>query len=83
MRTITSNKYYSGDFSRVDLTSETLTWDPQTTIYEESEAAMISYSGEIVRDGAVRGLSLVINELHSLTVDAAGITHDCNFHQVL
>ncbi len=83
VRTITSDEYYSGDFSRVDLTSETLTWDPQTTVYEESEAAMINYSGEIVRDGAVRGPSLVINELHSLTVDAADITHDFYFHQVL
>jgi hypothetical protein len=44
---------------------------------------MIDYSGNIVRDAAVRGPHLVINALHSLTTDLANITHDCNFHQVL
>ncbi len=44
---------------------------------------MTNYSGEIFRDNAVRGPNLVINELHSMTVDAADVTHDCNFHQVL
>jgi hypothetical protein len=83
VRTITSDEYYKGDAPRVHLTSETLTWDPQTTLYEESEAAMTNYSGELFRDNAVRGPHLVINELHSMTVDAADVTHDCNFHQVL
>ena len=84
VRTITSDEYYSGEFTHVDLTSENLTWDPpQTTLYEESEAAMINYSAKIVRDGAVRGRSLVINELHFMTVDAANITHNCNFHLLL
>jgi hypothetical protein len=82
VRNITSDEYHSGEYTRIALTSETLTWDPQTTLYEESEAAMINYSGNIVHN-AVRGPSLVINELHSLTVDAADITHDCNFYQVL
>ena len=44
---------------------------------------MLNYSGDIVRDAAVRGPGLVINALHSLTIDTADITHDCNFHQVL
>ena len=44
---------------------------------------MLDYSGNIVRDAAVRGPNLVINALHSLTTDTADITHDCNFHQVL
>ncbi len=62
---------------------ETLTWDPQTTLYEESEAAMTDYSGDIARNVTVRGLLLVINELTSLTVDAVDITHDSYFHQIL
>ena len=68
VRTITSDEYYKGDAPRVHLTSEPLTWDPQTTLYEESEAAMTNYSGELFRDNAVRSPHLVINELHSMTV---------------
>ena len=83
VRTITSDEYYKAEIPCIHLTSETLTWDPQTTLYEESEAAMIDYSGDIARDVIVRGPSLVINELHSLTVNAVDITHDCNFHHVL
>ncbi len=30
------------------LTSETLTWDTTTTLFEEQEAAMIDYSGRVV-----------------------------------
>jgi hypothetical protein len=71
VRNITSDEYY-----KAHLTSETLTWDPQTTLYEESEAAMINYSGDLARDVTVRGPWLV-------TVDAIDITHDSNFHQVL
>ena len=83
VRTITSDEYYKAEIPCIHLTSETLTWDPQTTLYEESKAAMIDYSGDIARDVTVRGPSLVINELHSLTVNAVDITHDSNFHHVL
>jgi hypothetical protein len=46
---------------------------------------MMDYSGNIVRDAAVRGQVpiLIVNELQSLTTDLADMTHDCNFHQVL
>jgi hypothetical protein len=46
---------------------------------------MTDYSGNIVRDAAVRGQvpTLIVNELQSLTTDLADMTHDCNFHQVL
>jgi hypothetical protein len=83
VRNITSDEYYKAEIPCIHLTSETLTWDPQTTLYEESEAAMISYSGDLACDVTLRGPSLVINELHSLTVDAIDITHDSNYHQVL
>jgi hypothetical protein len=67
------------------LTSETLTWDPTTTLYEELENAMTDYSGNIVRDEAVRGQipTLIVNDLQLLTTDMADMTHDCNFHHVL
>jgi hypothetical protein len=49
----------------------------------KQENAMMDYSGNIVRDAAVRGPNLILNELHFLTTELADLTHDCNFHQVL
>ncbi len=45
----------------------------------------MDYSGNIVRDAAVRRQvpTLIVNELQLLTTDLADMTHDCNFHQVL
>jgi hypothetical protein len=62
-----------------------LTWDPTTNLYEQQENAMMDYSGNIVRDAAVRGQvpTLIVNELQLLTTDLANMMHDCNFHQVL
>ncbi len=65
------------------MTSETLTWDPTTDLYEQQEHAMMDYSGNIIRDAAVRGPQLILNEFQSLTTDLADLMHDCNFHQVL
>jgi hypothetical protein len=65
------------------LTSETLIWDPMTDLYEQQEHTMMDYSGNIVRDAAMRGSKLILNELQSLTTDLADLMHDCNFHQVL
>ncbi len=56
-----------------------------TKLYEQQENAMMDYSGNIVRDAAVRGqvLTLIVNELQLLTTNMADMMHDCNFHQVL
>ncbi len=83
VRSTTIDEFNSHDYLRLHLTSETLTWDPTTNLYEQQEHAMMDYSGNIVRDAAVRGSQLIINELQSLTTDLADLTHDCNFHQVL
>ncbi len=85
VRTVTINEFNSQDYPLLHLASETLTWDPPTNLYEQQENAMIDYSGNIVRDAAMRGQvpTLIINELQSLTTDLADIMHDCNFHQVL
>jgi hypothetical protein len=85
VRTVTINEFNSQDYPRLHLTSETLTWDPTTNLYEQQENAMIDYSGHIVHDAAMRGQvpTLIINELQLLTTDLADMTHDCNFHQVL
>jgi hypothetical protein len=47
------------------MTSETLTWDPTTDLYEKQENAMMDYSGNIVHDAAVRGPKLILYELQS------------------
>jgi hypothetical protein len=85
VRTVTINEFNSQDYPRLHLTSETLTWDPTTNLYEQQENAMMDYSGNIVWDAAVRGQvpTLIVNELQLLTTDLADLMHDCNFHQVL
>ncbi len=80
------DEWNSDAFKRLHLTSETLTWDPTTTLYEEQEAAMFNYSGRVVT--TTRPLMghinhLVINLLSSLTTDQADITDDENFYDVL
>jgi hypothetical protein len=83
VRNVTTDDFYNDDIPRIDLTSETLTWDPSMTLYEEQENGMTDHSDAIVCGAAMRGPDLVINALHSLTTDLADILHDCNFHQVL
>jgi hypothetical protein len=83
VRSVTINEFNSHDYLRLHLTSETLTWDPTTDLYEQQEHAMMDYSGNIARNAAVRGPQLILNELQSLTTDLADLTRDCNFHQVL
>jgi hypothetical protein len=85
VRTVTINEFNSQDYPQLHLTSETLTWDPTTTLYEQHENAMMDYSGNIVSDAAVGGQvpTLIINEHQLLTTDMADTTHNCNFHQVL
>ncbi len=86
VRGIMLDEWNSDAFKRLHLTSETLTWDPMTTLYEEQEAAMIDYSGRLVM--TTRPLMghinhLVINLLSSLTTDQADGTDDENFYDVL
>jgi hypothetical protein len=82
---VTINEYNSQDYSLLHLTSETLTWDPTTNLYEQQVNAMMDYSGNIAYDAAMRGQvpTLILNELQLLTTDLADMMHDCNFHQVL
>ncbi len=83
VRSTTIDEFNSHDHLRLHLTSETLAWDPMTDLYEQQENTMMDYSGNIVRDAAMRGPKLILNELQSLTTDLADLTHDCNFHQFL
>ncbi len=86
VRGISLDEWNSDAFKRLHLTSETLTWDPTTTLYEEQKAAMIGYSGHVVT--TTRPLMghinhLVINLLSSLTTDQADVTDDKFFYDVL
>ncbi len=83
VRSTSIGEFNSHDYLRLHLTSETLTWDPMTDLYEQQAHAMMDYSINIVCDAAMRGPKLILNELQSLTTDLANLTHDCNFHQVL
>ncbi len=85
LRTVTINEFNSQDYPQLYLTFETLSWDPTTNLYEQQENNMMGYSGNIVRDAAVRGQvpTLIVNDLQSLTTYLADMMHDCNFHQVL
>jgi hypothetical protein len=76
VRNVNADDFYNDNIPRIDLTSETLTWALSTTIYEEQENGMIDHSGAIVHDAAVRRPDLVINALHALTTDLAGILQD-------
>ncbi len=86
VRGITLDEWNSDAFQQLHLTSETLTWDPTTTLCEEQEAAMIDYSGHVVMTtlplmGHIN--HLVINLLSSLITDHADVTDDENFYDVL
>jgi hypothetical protein len=54
VRNVTPDEYNSGQYTQLHLTSETLTWDPQTTSYAEQELAMTDHTGQIVRNDAVQ-----------------------------
>ncbi len=82
VRGITLDKWNSDAFKRLHLTSETLTWDPMTPLYEEQEVAMINNSGRVVTTTRpLRGHinHLVINLLSSLMTDRADVTDEDNF----
>ncbi len=86
VRAPTLDKWNSDAFKRLHLTSESLTWDPNTTLYEEQEAAMIDYSEHgVMTVHPLRGHvnHLVMNLLSSLITDQPDITDDDNFYQVL
>ncbi len=60
VRNVTADDFYNTDAPRIDLTSETLTWDPTTARFEEQEERMLDYSCDIIRDAAMRGPHLVL-----------------------
>jgi hypothetical protein len=60
VRGVTLDEWTSDAFKRLYLTSETLTWDPTTTLCEEQEAAMVDYSGHVVTTTFLDGAYQII-----------------------
>jgi hypothetical protein len=85
VRNVTIDDFSSQEYPRLHLISETLNWDPTTTLHKEQETAMMDYYGKLIHDAAMRGppKTLIINALQSLTTDLADVTQDGNIHQVL
>ena len=72
-------------FPRLDFTSDNLSWNPETTLYQNQEEAMLDVRGDIVKfDDGDGEFSLIINSLstHHAT-PSADITDDDNFGTVL
>ena len=44
----TIREWDSGLYPRIDLTSETLTWDPASTLYQEQEETLTDHRGELI-----------------------------------
>jgi hypothetical protein len=84
VQTPTLDEWNSDAYKQLRLISERLTWDLTTSLYEEQEAAMTNYSGNIVHNAAVRGHigNLACKSGFSLTTDLADVTDDGNFYCV-
>jgi hypothetical protein len=78
VKNVSNDEWLRDNRKRLHLTSETLTWDPNSTRYEEQETAMTNNFGDLVP--SVCSQPFVINMLSSLTTDLVDITDDDNFH---
>ena len=86
VRTVTADQFYDQDnYPHVHLTSDTLTWDPTSTLYRDQELAMTDLHGNVCTYADVRGPrnSVVINSISSTYTDLIDITHDDNFYRAL
>ena len=69
-------------YQTIELKAEQLDWEPNDTIFQKSEEAMISYGNQLaVKDD--NDNTLIISSLASLTMPSADITGDFNFGTIL
>jgi hypothetical protein len=78
VRKPTADEWESGETVRIDMTAETLAWNPNDPTYSSQEAAMTDYR-RVVMPCPDRGQPFVINALFSMTTDVADINNDENF----
>ena len=69
-------------YQTIELTAEQLDWEPNNTIFQESEEAMISYGNQLAGKYD-NDNTLIISSLTSLTMPSADITGDFNFGTIL
>ncbi len=56
VRTVTADQFYDEKtYPHVNLTSDSLTWDPTTDLYREQETAMTNLHGDVCTHAYVRG----------------------------
>ena len=79
---VTEEDYKSGAIPRVELTSESLDWDPQDRTFEQQESALVDVYGKLVT-ARPSSPKTVINELVSLVTPLADVTDDDNFAHML
>ena len=77
VKNISNDEWLADNRKRLHLTSESLTWDPNTTRYEEQEATLTNDYGDLVTSACLQ--TFVINSLSSITTDLVDITDDDNF----
>ena len=86
MRTVTADQFNDQDtYPHISLTSDTLTWDPSTTLYRDQELAMTTLHGDICTYAGVRGprTSIIVNSISLTHTDLVDITHNDIFHHAL
>jgi len=86
VRTPTVEQFNDQTIPRLELTSQTLTWDPQTTAYADQEAAMMDFTGAIVTRTRVRDqFPTIIRAMASSRshTDLIDLTHDDYFAAAL
>ena len=69
-------------YQTIELTAEQLDWEPNDTIFQESEEDMISY-GDQLTGKYDNDNTLIISSITSLTMPSADITGDSNFGTIL
>ena len=69
-------------YQTIELTAEQLDWEPNDTIFQESEEAMTSY-GDQLTGKDYNDKTLIISSMNSLKIPSADITGDSNFGTIL
>jgi hypothetical protein len=84
VKNVSNDEWLADNRKCLHLTSETLTWDPNSTRYQEQElAAETNNFGDLVPSVCLQQFVVSACTLSSLTTDLVDITGDDNLHLVL
>jgi hypothetical protein len=87
VRTPSLDEWNSSHFKQLHLTSETMTWDPTTSLFADQEASITDYASTIIPRNVFSGAderrrhgdTCVINSFCSLSTDPLIVTNNDNF----